>query len=141
MLSVTKIFRFEAAHALSDYPGQCRNIHGHSYELHVSVSSSELKQSNMIIDFKELKEVVQTSVLNDFDHALILKNETSHSTVIESLNLKVVLLEKEPTAEYLVNVFAGRILKLLPSGIELHRIRLHETNTCYVDWTPDIKNF
>ncbi|MCB0483168.1 MAG: 6-carboxytetrahydropterin synthase, partial [Flavobacteriales bacterium] len=90
---------------------------------------------------KELKEVVQTSVLNDFDHALILKNETSHSTVIESLNLKVVLLEKEPTAEYLVNVFASRILKLLQPGIELHRIRLHETNTCYVDWTPDIKNF
>lgn len=141
MLSVTKIFRFEAAHALSDYPGLCKNIHGHSYELHISVSSRELNKQNMVFDFKELKDIVHNSILDDFDHALILRADSAQATAVEQLNLKVLFLDAEPTAEYLVNIFASRILKLLPRGIELHRIRLYETNTSYIDWTPDIHNF
>jgi 6-pyruvoyltetrahydropterin/6-carboxytetrahydropterin synthase len=141
MLTITKIFRFEAAHALTNYPGQCKNIHGHSYELHVSVGGHALNELNMIYDFKELKQVVHQTVLEEFDHALILKRETGYTPAIQQLNLKTVWLDEEPTAEYLVSIFAARILKLLPQSIELYRLRLYETNTSYVDWTPSNHNF
>jgi 6-pyruvoyltetrahydropterin/6-carboxytetrahydropterin synthase len=77
MLRVTKIFRFETAHAIFGYPGSCRNIHGHSYVLHVTVQQAQAREGYLpapgfVIDFKQLKQMVQQAVIEKFDHRLIL---------------------------------------------------------------------
>ncbi|MBP8764389.1 MAG: 6-carboxytetrahydropterin synthase [Ferruginibacter sp.] len=76
MLSVTKIFRFEMAHALYGYAGKCKNIHGHSYVLHVTVTSLVNKQGSLpapglIFDFKDLKKIVDDLILQNLDHQLV----------------------------------------------------------------------
>jgi 6-pyruvoyltetrahydropterin/6-carboxytetrahydropterin synthase len=77
MLKLTKIFHFEMAHAIHGYAGSCKNIHGHSYELHVSVSS-DLTETDYIpapgfmIDFKAIKELVRSAVIDKLDHSLAL---------------------------------------------------------------------
>ena len=77
MLTLTKIFHFEMAHAIYGYLGACKNIHGHSYELHVTVTTSEqvkefIPAPGFIIDFKEIKQVVFASVIQSLDHKLVL---------------------------------------------------------------------
>ena len=80
MITLTKIFRFEAAHAIYGYPGACAAIHGHSYELHVQIAGIDPVESfipgmGILMDFKDLKKVVQESVISKLDHQLILSRE------------------------------------------------------------------
>jgi 6-pyruvoyltetrahydropterin/6-carboxytetrahydropterin synthase len=80
MISITKIFRFEAAHALLHYPGSCARIHGHSYELHVTVCARNeteewIEGLGIIMDFKDLKAIVQKNVIDLLDHKLLLSKE------------------------------------------------------------------
>lgn len=77
MITVTKIFNFEMAHALFNYKGPCADLHGHSYILHVTVKSAkgvgnELISPGFIMDFKELKEIVNSKVIALLDHKLAL---------------------------------------------------------------------
>ena len=77
MIQLTKIFRFETAHAIHRYNGKCRDLHGHSYELHVTVSGDDgnedfIEPPGFIMDFKDLKKLVTSSVIEKFDHKVIL---------------------------------------------------------------------
>ncbi len=134
MLSITKIFRFEAAHTISCYDGKCKNIHGHSYELHVTVTGKTLNDSNMLIDFKDMKKVVQEFVINDFDHALMLKQNDKNKSSSSLLDTKILWLDEEPTAEYMLIEILKRIETHFPKNITLKRLKLHETATCYAEW-------
>ena len=134
MLSITKVFTFEAAHAISCYEGACKNIHGHSYELHVTVAGKIVEEIAMIMDFKKLKSIVQQEVLNDFDHALMLKINEHNIDTSQSLNTKLIWMKEEPTAEYLLVEILARIRKQLPQDVLLKRLKLYETATCYAEW-------
>lgn len=139
MLSVTKVFQFEAAHAISNHNGPCRHIHGHSYKLHVTVTSARLNDLGMIMDFGELKEVVNKAVISRFDHALILSRTGSHAATLaaNAAEGKLVLLEAEPTAEYLLDVIVAGLRSLLPAGVSLLRLELWETSTSCATWEKD----
>lgn len=137
MLSITKIFHFEAAHTISCYQGQCKNIHGHSYELHVTISGTELNETNMLIDFKELKKIVQINVTSDFDHALILKSSDENKLIYEKMSTKILWVKSEPTAEFMVMEMAKRIAPNLPENILLKKLKLYETASCYAEWEND----
>jgi 6-pyruvoyltetrahydropterin/6-carboxytetrahydropterin synthase len=76
-LRLTKEFRFETSHALDQYQGLCKNLHGHSYRLFVTVigeyeEEAENNDSGMVLDFKAIKTLVEKSVVEDFDHAVVL---------------------------------------------------------------------
>ena len=77
-LRLTKEFRFEGAHALTGYDGKCRHIHGHSYILYVTVKGTPSNpdgtpKSGMLIDFTDLKRIVNDHIIDVFDHSLILR--------------------------------------------------------------------
>ena len=137
MISATKIFHFEMAHALTDHPGACRNLHGHSYEMHVSVTAPELNSQGMIIDFGDIKRLVKEHILDLFDHALTLKRGTPLAQTMDSYDGKMVWLYVEPTAENLAQEFADILTEVFtPLGITLSHIKLYETPTSYVTWQP-----
>lgn len=139
MITLTKIFRFEAAHAIHGYPGACANIHGHSYELHVCVASMQEKEnfiggSGMVIDFKDLKKLVQESVISRLDHKLILSRnflKPSGMTPREGL----LVFENEPTVENLLIFIRNEIGKSLPADIKLASLTLWETGDSYAAWS------
>ncbi|MFA6260021.1 MAG: 6-carboxytetrahydropterin synthase [Bacteroidia bacterium] len=134
MLSITRIFRFEAAHSLSDYDGSCRNIHGHSYKLHLTVSGTGPKKG-MLIDFKVLKKLVEDAVVNELDHALMLMKNEQNLAYTKNMITKVVWMDEEPTAEFLVYWMYHRIAPQLPDDVYVSNIRLFETENCYVDFS------
>ncbi len=138
-IRITKEFRFEGAHALVNYDGLCRHIHGHSYILYVTVKGEpitdrESTKSGMIIDFKDLKSIVNTNIINKFDHALVLRSDAKLAEEICAEYENVILVEFQPTCENMIVYFAQKIKENLPSAVQLHSLRLYETATSYVEW-------
>lgn len=135
-ISITKIFRFEAAHAISGYHGPCRDIHGHSYVLHVTVTGDKQDDNNILVDFKDIKRIVENSVLKELDHALLLKQNALNSSAVKNLIGKIHWMAGEPTAEFLLQYIADTLQKVLPGSMRLLKLRLYETDTSYADWDP-----
>jgi 6-pyruvoyltetrahydropterin/6-carboxytetrahydropterin synthase len=140
-IRVTKQFRFEAAHALQGYDGPCRNIHGHSYELSVTVIGSPIQDTSsaklgMVMDFGDLKRMVKKEIIDPFDHALILNSTVETDALLPTTEpfSNVKLVSYQPTSENFLIDFAERIKKMLPSTISLHSLRLRETATSYAEW-------
>ncbi|MCX2718402.1 6-pyruvoyl trahydropterin synthase family protein [Lentiprolixibacter aurantiacus] len=141
-IRITKEFTFETGHALYGYDGKCRNVHGHSYHLSVTVigtpitDNSEVKLG-MVMDFGDLKKIVKEEVVDPFDHATVFNKNTPHIELAEELESrghKIILANYQPTSENMVIDFAERIQSRLPENIRLHSLRLRETGTAYAEW-------
>ena len=138
-LRLTKEFRFEMSHALDEYQGLCRNLHGHSYKLFVTIigdysKTNESNDSGMVLDFKSIKELVEKNVIQDFDHAVVLCKNSSFASALQQTNTKLILFDNQPTCENLIMEFHKRISSILPKGIKLARLKLHETATSFAEW-------
>ncbi|MEX0988443.1 MAG: 6-carboxytetrahydropterin synthase [Bacteroidales bacterium] len=138
---VTKEFTFEMAHALWNYDGACKNIHGHSYKLYVTIIGHPHADENnvkfgMVLDFKDLKSIVKNHVVDILDHSLVVyKNAEGEAlNVVREMYEKVYLFDFQPTCENLVIHIAKIINSELPSGIALHSLKLYETATSFAEW-------
>lgn len=141
-IRITKKFDFEAGHALYGYDGKCKNMHGHSYKLHVTVIGEPINDPNnvkhgMVIDFGDLKRIVTEQIINQFDHAMIFNANSPHLHLANELQAKghhIILVDYQPTSENLVVDFAQRIAKQLPNNVALFSLRLQETESSYAEW-------
>ena len=146
-LRVSKIFYFETAHALWGYDGKCANIHGHSYALTVTVSGTVINdpthvKNGMIVDFTDLKAIVNSQVVDLFDHCLLLNGNTPHAkyTEVENGYSKIMLCNYQPTCENMLIDMVGKIRNNLPAGIYLKYARLQETKSSYAEWLAEENN-
>lgn len=142
MIRLLKIFHFEMAHAIHGYDGPCKHIHGHSYELHVAVSSfaptaDYLPGTGFEIDFAEIKQVVQEHLIAPLDHALVLSVAFQEKYPGSWQQQKLVSWEVEPTAENLLIFMAKTLEEKLPAGIRPALLRLYETRNSYAEWVND----
>nr|WP_294902727.1 6-carboxytetrahydropterin synthase [uncultured Lacibacter sp.] len=144
MLLLTKIFDFETAHAIDGYNGMCRNIHGHSYQLHVTVGATVnelayLPAPGFLLDFKDLKSIVQKAVVDLLDHKLVLSHNyiSQHPEVMDQENL--VAWDAEPTAENLLLFIKRAIQDELPDDMKLTELRLYETKNSYATWKEEVE--
>lgn len=136
---VTKEFTFEMAHALFGHDGPCKNIHGHSYRLSVTIAGKPMRdpsnpKTGMVVDFTDLKKLVQHEIISTFDHALVLNKKMPAGECKGLEDQKLILVDFQPTCENLVIHFALRIKKILPSHLALHHLLLRETDTSYAEW-------
>jgi len=131
ILRVSKQFSFESAHFLPEYNGKCKNLHGHSYKLTITIlGKNDTDNTGMVMDFGDLKKIVQEEVIAPFDHALILKEDSKNEFAAH----KRFFLGKTPTAENIVCYIKEAIFSKLPPHITLINIKLHETETSYCEW-------
>jgi len=141
-IRITKQFSFETGHALYGYDGKCKNIHGHSYQLFVTVigkpiSNSEHVKFGMVIDFSDLKKIIKEEIVNVFDHATVFNKNTPHVELAKELSDRghdVILVDYQPTSEMMVIDFVQKIKNRLPNTIKLHALKLQETTTCFAEW-------
>ena len=129
------------AHALWNYDGPCKNIHGHSYRLIVTVFGSPITDSNnpkngMLIDFSELKTLVNTLIISQFDHAILLNRDADHSSFYTTKEMfdKMLVLDYQPTCENILLDIVKRLENSFSNNITLHSIRLYETATSFAEW-------
>lgn len=141
-IRITKQFTFETGHALYGYDGKCKNVHGHSYKLSVTVIGSPITDSSnvkfgMVIDFGDLKKIVKEDIVDIFDHATVFNKNTPHVELAHELEQRghhVILVDYQPTSENMVIDFADKIKRRLPNNIQLHSLRLQETETSFAEW-------
>mgnify|MGYP001824841063 CR=1 FL=1 len=141
-IRITKQFNFETGHALYGYDGKCRNVHGHSYKLSVTVIGNPITDTShvklgMVIDFSDLKKIVKEEIVNQFDHATVFNKNTPHLELAKELTQRghnVILADYQPTSENMVLDFAVKIKARLPENIKLHSLKLQETDTSFAEW-------
>lgn len=139
MLRLTKIFYFETAHAIYGYEGKCKNIHGHSYKLEVTVATTSsgedyIPAPGFIIDFKDLKQIVRSTIVDHFDHKLILSEQYLKANPGIEKQDSLVIWNVEPTAENILVYIKKHIEKELPANTNLACLRLYETESSYAEW-------
>ncbi len=127
------------AHAIHNYDGACKNIHGHSYELHVTVSDSSSSDQaipglGIIIDFKDLKKIVNSAVIDQLDHRLVLSKEyiAAHANLM--IPEHTMVWDYEPTAENILFYIKEAIKNLFPINVKLLSLKLYETKSSYAEW-------
>ncbi len=141
-IRITKQFSFETGHALYGYDGKCKNVHGHSYRLDVTVIGTPISDTShvkfgMVIDFTDLKKIVKEEVVDVFDHATVFNKNTPHVELakeLEDRDHNVLLVNYQPTSEMMVIDFAEKIKLRLPQNIKLHSLKLQETSTSFAEW-------
>lgn len=141
-IRITKQFSFETGHALYGYDGKCKNVHGHSYKLSVTVIGTPIADNTnvkfgMVIDFSDLKKIVREEIVDVFDHATVFNQNTPHVELANELKNRghhVILVDYQPTSENMVVDFAKKIQDRLPNDIKLHSLKLQETESSFAEW-------
>ncbi len=140
-IRLTKEFRFEMAHALWNYDGLCKHFHGHSYILRVTVIGEPNKDEKnskygMVMDFGQLKQIVNEEVITRLDHALVLNKSSEHEALLSlpQIGERVILTDYQPTCENMLLEMAERIKSRLPQETILHSLRLNETANSFAEW-------
>ncbi|MBF6608162.1 MAG: 6-carboxytetrahydropterin synthase [Flavobacterium sp.] len=141
-IRITKQFSFETGHALYGYDGKCKNVHGHSYKLSVTVIGEPIQDRShvkfgMVIDFTDLKKIVREEVVDVFDHATIFNSTTPHVELAQELKQRghhVILVDYQPTSENMVIDFARKIAERLPGSVQLYSLKLQETDSSFAEW-------
>lgn len=128
MITVTKTVKFDAAHILTNHRGLCKNLHGHTYRVAISVTRAEGLEVDMVIDFKDLKTIAEEVICERFDHAFIY-NSTSEgeceiAAVVQKHAMRTVALPFRSTAENLARNFYGELRKRIP---EISAVKVWET--------------
>ena len=142
LIRITKQFTFETGHALYGYDGKCKNVHGHSYKLSVTVIGQPILDTSnvkfgMVIDFTDLKKIVKEEIVDQFDHATVFNQNTPHVELAKELSDRghhVILVDYQPTSENMVLDFAKKISNRLPVNIQLHSLKLQETESSFAEW-------
>lgn len=142
VIRITKEFKFETGHALYGYDGLCKNVHGHSYKLSVTLLGTPITDPDhvkygMVMDFSDLKKIVNETIVTPFDHATVLNVDSPHKELadtMESRGHKIMRVQYQPTSEMMVLDFAEKIEARLPEQLKLHHLILRETETSYAEW-------
>lgn len=141
VIRVTREFTFEMAHVLRNYDGPCKNVHGHSYRLFVTLSGTPENDKNnpkngMVIDFTELKNIVLKKIINQFDHSVVISRDfdKDKSMMASKIFGNTVVVDYQPTCENLVADFAGRLKDEFPENVRLYSLKLYETAKSYAEW-------
>ncbi len=140
-IRITKQFFFEMAHALQNYDGPCKNIHGHSYELFVTVIGSPIEKEGdpkegMLIDFGDLKKLVKSLIIDKLDHALVFNSSVDKEVVAKFKNEfdNILLVDYQPTSENMLIDFAQTLTRHMPNNLKLHSLKLRETHSSFAEW-------
>ena len=139
-IRIEKTFDFEMAHALDDHDGKCKNVHGHSYVLKVCLIGSPINQTGhpkngMVMDFGDLKKIVNNLIVDRFDHALVLWEGSPYLTPeVRKTQEKLIVVPYQPTCENLLSAFAEWLQNAIPEDVSLHSLSLRETATSMAKW-------
>ena len=140
-IRVTKKFHFEMAHVLYEYDGLCRNIHGHTYNMEVTLLGEIREEKGhpkdgMVIDFGKLKKLVKDKIVNVYDHSLVVSKiyaDKNREHLLKTTE-RLIVHDFQPTSENMCVYFAGVLQQELPENVSLYSIRLYETATSYAEW-------
>jgi len=139
MTAVTKTIRFDAAHVLTNHCGLCKNLHGHTYRVDITVASADSDESDsgMVMDFKDIKRIATEVICDRFDHAFIYnthsQGESEIAAVVEKHGMRTVALNCRSTAENLAMIFFADLAERIAG---LASVKVWETADSCAEYRP-----
>ncbi|MEA3500360.1 MAG: 6-carboxytetrahydropterin synthase QueD [Candidatus Marinimicrobia bacterium] len=127
---ISKIFNFSMAHRLTFHNGKCRNLHGHTYKLEITISGN-IDKNGIIIDFGDIKKIVNKNVIDKLDHTTAIYKYDPLLLDNFPKVLRYNVFPYETTAENLAKWIYDKLNKLL----KIEKVRLWETPTNQVIYT------
>jgi len=130
-MRVSRTFEFDAAHRVLGHAGPCAYLHGHRYRLQVVVEAPDLNALGMLIDFGEIKRIVNEQLVSKWDHAALFRYDDPLVPAVQQAQPdapeRVITLADNPTAEVMAKTAFREIAKALPEGLTLSEVTLWET--------------
>ena len=140
-IRVPKQFTFDMAHALYGYDGPCKNIHGHTYKLSITLKGKVIENPNdpkdgMVIDFTDFKRIVANNIISIFDHSLVLNSKAPYGDlkILNENFERINFVPYQPSCENLLVDFLNKMSDKLPEGVNVNSIKLEETPTSFAEW-------
>ena len=131
MFRVTRSIDFCYGHRLLNYDGKCKYLHGHNGRAEIVLVADELDELGMVLDFSEIKRVVNTWVDDNLDHRMILHRDDPAVTMLRELGEPMYLLDNNPTAENIARLIGEFAIE---NGYPVARVDLWETTKCYATY-------
>ena len=137
MITVTKTVKFDAAHVLTNHQGLCTNLHGHTYRVDISVTQDADDESDMVIDFKDLKNIANEVICERFDHAFIYNTESEGeceiAAVVKKHGMRAAAIPFRSTAENFARLFYRELKARIPG---LSSVKVWETAESCAEYRP-----
>jgi 6-pyruvoyltetrahydropterin/6-carboxytetrahydropterin synthase len=127
MFSVSREIEFCYGHRLLNYAGKCRHLHGHNGRVMITFETAALDEQGMVLDFSEIKRVVNRWIDDHLDHRMILQRTDPAVSVLQNLGEPLFLMEVSPTAENIAKLIFDVAQE---QGLPVTDVRLWETPRC-----------
>lgn len=141
---IRKLINVEYAHQLfTSYTNLCHEtIHGHSGVVELFMSSEELNEDQMVMDFGKLKDTVKKHIMEKYDHALFIPDSfpAEYIDCLKKFNKRLTITKDNPTCEVFARMIyeeVSDLLKNIQSDVKLESVRFHETTTGYAEYGRD----
>jgi 6-pyruvoyltetrahydropterin/6-carboxytetrahydropterin synthase len=123
--AVAWTLHFSYGHRIAEHAGRCRHLHGHNARVEV-LCRGELDGLGMVVDFGEIRRAMETWILANWDHRMILARDDPMTAVLKERGEPVFEMEGPPTAENL----AEHLFRIAEeAGLPVVGVRLWETPT------------
>ena len=131
MYRVTRIIDFCYGHRLLNYDGKCKYLHGHNGRAEIGLASDALDERGMVLDFTEIKRVVNTWGDETLDHRMVLHRDDPAVPLLRELGEPLYLLDTNPTAEHIARLIGEFAID---QGFPVAQVDLWETRNCYATY-------
>mgnify|MGYP000990151617 CR=1 FL=1 len=136
MYRVTREIHFCYGHRLLNYEGKCRHLHGHNGKVEITLESSQLDSRGMLVDFSEIKLLVQNWIDEVLDHNLLLCRDDPLLPILQERGERVFVMEDNPTAENIARLIYLRAVEV---GLPIVEVRLWETENCHASFFGGVR--
>lgn len=149
MIRATRRIGIDAGHRVTRHESKCRNVHGHRYEVEITVETPDLDHAGRVVDFGVLKDLVGQWLLDHLDHGYLFAPWDEVGPLLEAQGMKVYRMPEgmEPTAENIARHVLDVAQDLLRDHwavtlegqgpfLRVVQVRVWETPNCYADAYP-----
>jgi len=134
MYRVTRQIDFCYGHRLLNYDGKCKNLHGHNGKVLITLETASLDELGMVVDFGDIKRIVQRWIDDNLDHRMILCRDDPVVETLQEMGEPLFLVDENPTAEHIAKLIAQYARD---EGFPVVEVRLWETPNCYATYITE----
>lgn len=131
MYQVTREIRFCYGHRLLNYDGKCRHLHGHNGRAVISLATPRLDPLGMVVDFSQIKQIVQGWIDDSLDHRMLLHKDDPVLPYLRQQGEPVFVMDVNPTAENIAKLIYDYTAA---QGFPVVEVQLWETDHCYASY-------
>jgi len=133
MFCVTRELDFCYGHRLLNYSGKCRHLHGHNARVLITIEASQLDELGMVLDFGDIKRVINTWIDENLDHRMILCRDDPMVRMFQEMGEPLYVIDDNPTAENIAKLIGETAIE---AGFPVVEVQFWETPRCFATYRP-----